>query len=112
MKQIIAIIQPHKLDDVRSVLIEAGILGATVTDVQGFGRQKGHIETYRGAEYIVDFVQKSRIELVVTDEQVDSTIDVIVSAAKTGKFGDGKIFVMNVDGLVRIRTGEHGNDAL
>ena len=112
MKQIIAIIQPHRLEDVRTALIDIGVLGATVTEVRGFGRQRGHIETYRGAEYVVDFVQKNRIELAVMDDQVDKTIEAILSAAKTGKFGDGKIFVMNVDVLVRIRTGEFGKDAL
>ena len=112
MKKIEAIIKPFKLDDVRESLSEAGITGLTTTEVKGFGRQKGHTELYRGAEYVVDFLPKVRIELVVDDKIADSCIDAIMSAARTGKIGDGKIFVSNVEDVIRIRTGEKGPDAI
>ncbi|MFN3260852.1 MAG: P-II family nitrogen regulator [Pikeienuella sp.] len=112
MKKIEAIIKPFKLDEVKEALQEIGIQGLSVTEAKGFGRQKGHTELYRGAEYVVDFLPKVKIELVVTDEQVDQVIDAIVAAAKTGKIGDGKIFVSDVSRAIRIRTGEDGNDAL
>ena len=106
MKKVEAIIKPFKLDDVREALSEIGITGMTAIEVKGFGRQKGHTELYRGAEYVVDFLPKVKIEIVVTDEQADRCIDVITQAARTGKIGDGKIFVTNVDKVLRIRTGE------
>lgn len=112
MKRIIAIIKPYKLDDVREALAEAGVNGMTVTEVKGFGRQKGHTELYRGAEYVVDFLPKVKVELVVDDEQVDLCIEAIIKASRTGKIGDGKIFVTPVDRAVRIRTGEEGSEAL
>ena len=112
MKKIEAIIKPFKLDEVKEALQEIGIQGLSVIEAKGFGRQKGHTELYRGAEYVVDFLPKVKIELVVTDEQVDQVIDAIVAAAKTGKIGDGKIFVSDVSRAIRIRTGEDGNDAL
>ncbi|MBS0001677.1 MAG: P-II family nitrogen regulator [Thioalkalivibrio sp.] len=112
MKKIEAIIKPFKLEDVREALTEAGITGMTATEVKGFGRQKGHTELYRGAEYVVDFLPKVRLEVVVDDGQVDLCLDAIVNAANTGKIGDGKIFVTPVDRAVRIRTGEEGADAL
>jgi len=112
MKKIEAIIKPFKLEDVREALTEAGITGMTATEVQGFGRQKGHTELYRGAEYVVDFLPKVKLELVVDDEQVDLCLEAIVQAARTGKIGDGKIFVSPVDRAVRIRTGEEGAEAL
>ena len=112
MKMVMAIIKPFKLDDVREALAEAGIAGITVTEVKGFGRQKGHTELYRGAEYVVDFLPKVKIEVVLADEQVDAALEAIISAAKTGKIGDGKIFVSPVEQAIRIRTGEEGNDAL
>ncbi len=112
MKKIEAIIKPFKLDDVREALSEAGVSGLTVTEVKGFGRQKGHTELYRGAEYVVDFLPKVKIELVVADSQLDRCIEAIVSAARTGKIGDGKIFVYPVEQVVRIRTGEHGEAAI
>ena len=106
MKQITAIIKPFKLEDVREALAECGTVGLTVTEVKGFGRQKGHTELYRGAEYVVDFLPKIKIEVVVADDLVDRCVDAIVKAARTGKIGDGKIFVTNVERVVRIRTGE------
>ncbi|HEY5761869.1 MAG TPA: P-II family nitrogen regulator [Rhodocyclaceae bacterium] len=106
MKKIEAIIKPFKLDEVREALSEIGVTGLTVTEVKGFGRQKGHTELYRGAEYVVDFLPKMKIELVVADATVDQAIEAIIKAARTGKIGDGKIFVMPVDQVVRIRTGE------
>ena len=106
MKQITAIIKPFKLDEVRESLADVGVTGLTVTEVKGFGRQKGHTELYRGAEYVVDFLPKIKIEVVVADSQVEHVIDTIVKAAKTGKIGDGKIFVTSVEQVVRIRTGE------
>ena len=112
MKNIVAIIKPFKLDDVREALSGIGITGMTVTEVKGFGRQKGHTELYRGAEYVVDFLPKLKLEVVVTDEQTDSCIDAITSAAHTGKIGDGKIFVTSVEKVVRIRTGEENAEAL
>ena len=112
MKLVTAIIKPFKLDDVRESLSEIGVQGITVTEVKGFGRQKGHTELYRGAEYVVDFLPKVKIEIVVGDEVVDMAIESIIKAAHTGKIGDGKIFVMPVEQVVRIRTGETGEAAL
>jgi len=112
MKLIKAIIKPFKLDDVREALSEIGVTGITVSEVKGFGRQKGHTELYRGAEYVVDFLPKVKVETVVEDEAVEKVIEAISKAANTGKIGDGKIFVLNVEQAVRIRTGESGNDAL
>lgn len=112
MKLIAAIIKPFKLDEVREALSEVGITGLTVTEVKGFGRQKGHTELYRGAEYVVDFLPKIKIEIVVATEQVDPAIDAIVKAARTGKIGDGKIFVTSVERVVRIRTGEEDDTAV
>lgn len=112
MKKIEAIIKPFKLDEVKESLQEIGIQGLSVIEAKGFGRQKGHTELYRGAEYVVDFLPKVKIELVVSDEQVDQVIEAIVAAAKTGKIGDGKIFVSDVSRAIRIRTGEDGVDAL
>ncbi|WP_269532383.1 P-II family nitrogen regulator [Chitinimonas sp. BJYL2] len=112
MKKIEAVIKPFKLDEVREALAEVGVSGLTVTEVKGFGRQKGHTELYRGAEYVVDFLPKVKIEVVITDDKVDPAIDAIVKAARTGKIGDGKIFVMPVEQVVRIRTGEVGADAV
>lgn len=112
MKHITAIIKPFKLDEVREALAEVGVAGLTVTEVKGFGRQKGHTELYRGAEYVVDFLPKIKVEAVVVDDLVDSAIDAIVKAAHTGKIGDGKIFVMPVEQVIRIRTGESGDAAV
>ncbi|MCK8515191.1 P-II family nitrogen regulator [Methylonatrum kenyense] len=112
MKLITAIIKPFKLDDVRESLSEIGVQGITVTEVKGFGRQKGHTELYRGAEYVVDFLPKVKIEVAIADELVDGTIDAITKAANTGKIGDGKIFVFPLEQAVRIRTGETDKDAL
>lgn len=112
MKLITAIIKPHKLDEVRDALSKAGTKGLTVTEVRGFGRQKGHTETYRGAEYSVDFVPKVKIEIVVDDGEVDGVIGAISQSARTGEIGDGKIFVGNIENAVRIRTGEAGVAAL
>ena len=112
MKRIEAVIKPFKLDDVRQALTAIGVTGMTVTEVKGFGRQKGHTELYRGAEYVVDFLPKIRIETVVADERVDACIDAIVRGARTGKIGDGKIFVTPVERVVRVRTGESDLDAL
>ncbi len=112
MKLITAIIKPFKLDDVRAALSEIGVSGMTVTEVKGFGRQRGHTELYRGAEYVVDFVPKTRIEVAVKNELVDQVIEAIVGAAKTGKVGDGKIFVTDILRVIRIRTGESDNAAL
>ena len=112
MKLITAVVRPFKLDDVKDALKAAGITGMTVTEVRGFGRQGGHTETYRGAEYKIDFVPKVAIDLVVDDSQVDAAIDAITSAAATGKIGDGKVWVTDVSRLVRIRTGEEGADAV
>ncbi|MEO6280485.1 P-II family nitrogen regulator [Roseateles sp.] len=112
MKLITAIIKPFKLDEVREALSAIGVQGLTVTEVKGFGRQKGHTELYRGAEYVVDFLPKVKIEAAVNDDVVDRVIEAIESSARTGKIGDGKIFVSPLDQVVRIRTGETGNDAL
>ena len=112
MKKIEAIIKPFKLDEVREALSEIGVTGLTVTEVKGFGRQKGHTELYRGAEYVVDFLPKMKMEMVVADALVDNAIDAIVKAARTGKIGDGKIFVTPVEQVVRIRTGETGEAAV
>lgn len=112
MKKIEAIVKPFKLDEVREALSEAGITGLTVTEVKGFGRQKGHTELYRGAEYVVDFLPKVKIEVVVPDELEEKAVDAIVRAARTGKIGDGKIFVLPVSHVVRIRTGETNQDAV
>lgn len=112
MKMVSAIIKPFKLDDVREALQDMGITGLTVTEVKGFGRQKGHTELYRGAEYVVDFVPKVRVDIAVRDEQVETLIEAIVKAAATGKIGDGKVFVSELLQVVRIRTGESGEEAL
>ena len=112
MKMITAIIKPFKMDDVRAALSEIGVQGITATEVKGFGRQKGHTELYRGAEYVVDFLPKLKLEIVVADEQVDAAIDAVTNAANTGKIGDGKIFVQGMEQVIRIRTGETGEDAI
>lgn len=112
MKKIEAIIKPFKLEEVREALSEIGINGLTVTEVKGFGRQKGHTELYRGAEYVVDFLPKVKVEVVLSDEVVDQAVEAIVKAARTGKIGDGKIFVSTVDQVLRIRTGETGDAAI
>ena len=112
MKKIEAIIKPFKLDEVREALSDVGITGLTVTEVKGFGRQKGHTELYRGAEYVVDFLPKIKLEIVVADETVDAAIEAIIKAARTGKIGDGKIFVSAVEQIVRIRTGETDESAI
>ena len=112
MKKIEAIIKPFKLDDVREALAEVGITGMTVSEVKGFGRQKGHTELYRGAEYQVDFLPKVKLEIAVQDDQVDRLVEVITDSAKTGKIGDGKVFVYDLERAVRIRTGEADNEAL
>jgi nitrogen regulatory protein P-II 2 len=112
MKLVIAIIKPFKLDDVREALSEIGVAGLTATEVKGFGRQKGHTEVYRGAEYSVDFLPKIKLEVAIDDDLLDATIDAIINNAKTGEIGDGKIFVRPLEQVVRIRTGEAGPDAL
>ena len=112
MKLVTAVIKPFKLDDVREALSEIGMQGITVTEVKGFGRQKGHTELYRGAEYVVDFLPKVKIEVAIDDEQVDSVVEAISKAANTGKIGDGKIFVVNLEQAIRIRTGETDTDAI
>ena len=112
MKQVTAIIKPFKLDEVREALSAIGVQGITVTEVKGFGRQKGHTELYRGAEYVVDFLPKVKLELAVTDDLLERTLEAITRAARTGKIGDGKIFVSALEQVVRIRTGETGKDAL
>lgn len=112
MKKIEAIIKPFKLDEVREALSEIGVTGLTVTEVKGFGRQKGHTELYRGAEYVVDFLPKVKLEIVVAESLLDRAMEAIVNAARTGKIGDGKIFVSNVEQVVRIRTGETGEQAI
>jgi len=112
MKLVAAIIKPFKLDDVREALADIGVSGITVIEVKGFGRQKGHTELYRGAEYVVDFLPKIKVEIAVDDDLVDQVIEAISTAARTGKIGDGKIFVSDVDQVIRIRTGETGPDAL
>ena len=112
MKKIEAIIKPFKLDDLKDALHEIGVTGMTVSEVKGFGRQKGHTEIYRGAEYNVDFIPKVKVELVLASDMVDQTLSTIIEATQTGKIGDGKIFVMPVDSITRIRTGEKDNDAI
>ncbi len=112
MKMIMAIVKPFKLDDVREALAECGVAGITVTEVKGFGRQKGHTELYRGAEYVVDFLPKVKIEVAVTEDQAERVVEAIVNAAGTGKIGDGKVFVYDLGTVVRIRTGELDADAL
>jgi nitrogen regulatory protein P-II 2 len=112
MKLVVAVIKPFKLDDVREALAEAGVQGITVTEVKGFGRQKGHTELYRGAEYVVDFLPKIKVEVAVDDDQVDRVVEAISQSARTGKIGDGKIFVSNLEQVIRIRTGELDHDAL
>jgi nitrogen regulatory protein P-II 1 len=112
MKLVTAVVKPFAMDDVRAALEQLGVLGMTVTEARGYGRQKGHREVYRGAEYTVDFVAKVRLEVLVSDDMVDSALDAIVQAARTGKIGDGKVWVTTVDTVVRVRTGERGADAL
>jgi len=112
MKLVVAVIKPFRLDDVREALMEVGVRGLTATEVKGFGRQKGHTELYRGAEYVVDFLPKVRLEVAVRDEEVEPVLDAIVKAARTGTIGDGKVFVVDLGEAVRIRTGESGDDAL
>ncbi len=112
MKLVSAIIKPFKLDDAREALAEVGVQGITVTEVKGFGRQKGHTELYRGAEYVVDFLPKVKLEVAVADEQLEAVIEAITKATQTGKIGDGKIFVFELEQVIRIRTGETGADAL
>ncbi|MBU0995755.1 MAG: P-II family nitrogen regulator [Proteobacteria bacterium] len=112
MKKLEVVIKPFKLDDVKEALNEKGIVGMTVTEVKGYGRQKGHKEIYRGAEYVVDFMPKLKIEIVAADDRVDEIIETICKAANTGKIGDGKIFVLPVDDVIRIRTGERGSEAI
>lgn len=112
MKKIEAIIKPFKLDEVKEALQEVGLQGITVIEAKGFGRQKGHTELYRGAEYVVDFLPKMKIEIIVDDAMVERTVEAIVNAARTGRIGDGKIFISPIDDVIRIRTGEHGSDAI
>ena len=112
MKLITAVIKPFKLDDVREALSDIGISGVTVTEVKGFGRQKGHTELYRGAEYVVDFLPKVKMEIAVTEEVLEQAVETIVNSANTGKIGDGKIFVTNLEQVIRIRTGETGSEAI
>ncbi|GLQ86887.1 P-II family nitrogen regulator [Dyella flagellata] len=112
MKLVVAVIKPFKLDDVREALAEVGVQGITVTEVKGFGRQKGHTELYRGAEYVVDFLPKIKVEVAVDDDQLERVVEAITQSARTGKIGDGKIFVSNLEQVVRIRTGELDHDAL
>jgi len=112
VKKVEAIIKPFKLDDVREALSEIGITGMTATEVRGFGRQKGHTELYRGAEYVVDFLPKIKVEVVIDEERVDACVEAIINAARTGKIGDGKIFVTSVSKIIRIRTGETDKDAI
>ena len=112
MKLVTAIIKPFRLDDVRNALSEVGVQGMTVTEVKGFGRQRGHTELYRGAEYVVDFLPKAKIEVAVGDDRVEETVEAITASAKTGKVGDGKIFVTDLEQVIRIRTGETGDSAI
>ena len=112
MKLVTAIIKPFKMDDVRAALSDIGVQGITVTEVKGFGRQRGHTELYRGAEYVVDFLPKLKLEIAVGDDQVDATLDAIIQAANTGKIGDGKIFISPLEQVIRIRTGETGEEAI
>lgn len=112
MKKIEAIIKPFKLDEVKEALVENGISGMTVSDVKGYGRQQGHSELYRGAEYVVDFLAKIKVDVIVNDDEVESTINAIIEAAKTGRIGDGKIFISSVDEVIRIRTEQRGSEAV
>jgi nitrogen regulatory protein P-II 1 len=112
MKKVECVIRPHLLDAVKNVLQEAGVVGMTVTDVKGFGRQKGHTETYRGTEYQVDFLPKVKIEIALADEAVEAAVEAVIKTARTGKFGDGKVFISPLDDVVRIRTGERGKEAI
>jgi len=112
MKKIEAIIKPFKLDELKEAFFKIGVQGMTVTDVKGFGRQKGHKEVYRGAEYVVDFIPKTKVEIVAADEQVEVILETILTAVKTGKIGDGKIFVLPVEDVIRVRTGEKGKEAI
>ncbi len=112
MKKVEAIIKPFKLDDVKEALKEVGVQGLTVTEVKGFGRQKGHTELYRGAEYVIDFLPKIKLEIIVIDELVSKVVDTLMDSAKTGKIGDGKIFILPMEEIIRIRTGERGEDAI
>jgi nitrogen regulatory protein P-II 1 len=112
MKKIEVIIKPFKLDDVKEALTQIGVTGMTITDVKGYGRQQGHSELYRGAEYIVDFIAKTKIELVVSQDDLENTVKVIQESAKTGKIGDGKIFISDIEDIIRIRTGEKGTEAI
>ena len=112
MKKVEAVIKPFKLDEVKDKLNEIGIKGITVSEVKGFGRQKGHTELYRGAEYVVDFLPKIKLEIVVADNQLDEVVNAVIKSAQTGRIGDGKIFVTNLEDTIRIRTGEHGEDAI
>ena len=112
MKQVVAIIKPFKLDDVRESLSEIGVQGLTVSEVKGFGRQKGHTELYRGAEYVVDFLPKVKLEIAISEDMLDKVIEAVMGAANSGKIGDGKIFVTNLEQVIRIRTGETGSDAV
>ena len=112
MKKVEAIIKPFKLEDLKDALADIGITGMTVSEVKGYGRQKGHSELYRGAEYVVDFIPKVKMEMIVASEQVDTVVNTIVEAARTGKIGDGKIFVSDIDKIIRIRTGETDNEAI
>ena len=112
MKKVEAVIKPFKLDEVKDKLNEIGIKGITVSEVKGFGRQKGHTELYRGAEYVVDFLPKIKLEIIISDNQLDEVVNAIIKSAQTGRIGDGKIFVTNLEDTIRIRTGEHGEDAI
>ena len=112
MKRIEAIIKPHKFEEVQEALREAGVQGMTVTEVKGFGRQRGHTEIYRGSEYVVDFLPKTKIEIIAPDDEAPAIVDAIIKSANTGKIGDGKIFVSDIEDVIRIRTGDHGVDAL
>jgi len=112
MKKVEAVIKPFKLDEVKDKLNEIGVKGITVTEVKGFGRQKGHTELYRGAEYVVDFLPKIKLDIIVSDNQLDEVVNAIIKSAQTGRIGDGKIFVTNLEDTIRIRTGEHGEDAI
>ncbi len=112
MKKVEAVIKPFKLDEVKDTLNEIGIKGITVTEVKGFGRQKGHTELYRGAEYVVDFLPKIKLEIIIADNQLDEVVNAVIKSAQTGRIGDGKIFITNLEDTIRIRTGEHGEDAI
>ena len=112
MKKVEAVIKPFKLDEVKDKLNEIGIKGITVSEVKGFGRQKGHTELYRGAEYVVDFLPKIKLDIIVSDNQLDEVVNAIIKSAQTGRIGDGKIFITNLEDTIRIRTGEHGEDAI